>query len=109
MFDLRSSRNRKHYRRFLKQPRERDLRRPCVEALRCARQWTAMFRELAGGEWKPGNEADVFPGAVIQHILGISIDQVVSILDGDDRCDAPDRFDLLHADFRQSNVANLAL
>ena len=109
VLDLRRSGNRKHYRRFPKQPRERDLRWLGVEALRCARQWTLMFREFSGGEWKPGDEAEVFPGAIFQHVLGISIDQVVPVLDRNDRRDAPDRFDLLYADFRQSDVANLAL
>src|SRR5207302_3582964 len=68
-----------------------------------------MFRELAGGEWKPGDEAEVLPGAIFQHVLGISIDQVVSILHRNDRRDAPDRFDLLYADFRQSDMADLAI
>jgi len=44
-----------------------------------------------------------------KHVLGISIDQVVPILDRNDRRDAPDRFDLLYADFRQPDMANLAL
>src|SRR2546421_12717061 len=109
MIDLRSSGNRKHYRRFPKQPRERDLRRHCVEALRCAGQWTIVFGEFPGSEWKPGDEANFFTGAILEHVLGISIDQVVSILDRNDRRDAPDCFDLLYADFRQSDMANLAL
>src|SRR5437667_2312111 len=68
-----------------------------------------MFRELAGGEWKPGDEAELFPGAIIQHVLGISIDQIISILHRNDRRDAPDRFDLLYADFRQPDMADLAI
>src|SRR5260370_7880304 len=68
-----------------------------------------MFREFTGGEWKPGDEAELFAAAILQHVLGISIDQVVSVLDRNDGGDAPDRFDLLYADFGQSDVANLAL
>ena len=100
VFNLRSSGNREHYRRFLKQPRERDLRGLRVEALRGPRQWTVVFREFAGSEWKPGDEAEIFPSAIIQHLLGISIDQIISILDGNDRCDAPHRLDLRYVDFR---------
>src|SRR5438128_259890 len=44
VLDLRRSGNRKHYRGFPKQPRKRELRWLGVEALRCARQWTLMFR-----------------------------------------------------------------
>src|SRR5437667_5726298 len=109
VLDLRSSGNRKHYRRFPKQPRKRELRWLGVEALRCPRQWTLMFREFAGSERKPGDKAEVLPGAIFQHVLGISIDQVVPVLDRNNRRDAPDCFDLLYADFRQSDVANLAL
>src|SRR5438094_91087 len=87
----------------------RDLRWLGVEALRRPRQWTLMFREFAGSERKPGDKAEVFPGAIFQHVLGISIDQVVPVLDRNNRRDAPDCFDLLYADFRQSDVANLAL
>src|ERR1700676_81521 len=108
MFYFRSSGNREHDRRFFKQPCERDLRRLCLEALRCARERTVMFREFAGGEWKPRDEADVFAGAILQYVLGISIDQIISILHRNDWRNAPDRLDLLYADFRQSNVPDLA-
>src|SRR5438045_8643601 len=73
VLDLRSSGNRKHYRRFPKQPRERELRRLGVEALRCARQWTLVLREFSGGEWKPGDEAEGFAGAMLQQFVGISL------------------------------------
>src|SRR5207248_5755933 len=109
MFDLRSSRNREHYRRFLKQPRKRDLRRLCFETFRCARQRTCVFCEFAGPKWKERDKTEVFLGAMFQHFLGASIDQVVSILHGYDRCDAPDRLNLVHPDFGQSNMANLTV
>src|SRR6266550_1326110 len=109
VFDLRSSGNWKHDRRFPKQPCERDLRRLRLEALCCARQRAVVFREFASGEWKPRDEADVFPSAIFQHVLGISIDQIISILHRNDRCDATDRLDLLYVDLRQSNMADLAL
>ena len=88
---------------------ERDLRRLCLEALRCARERAIVFRQFAGGEWKPRDEAEIFASAILQHVLGISIDQVVSVLDRNDWRDAPDCFDLLYADFRQSDMANFAL
>src|SRR5439155_8870629 len=107
--ELRSSWNREHDRRFPKQPRQRDLRRLCLEALRCAGQRTVMFRELAGGEWEKWDEADVFPGAILQHVLGVSIDQIISVLHRNDWGDAPNRLDLVYVDFRQPNIADLAL
>jgi hypothetical protein len=68
-----------------------------------------MFRELAGREWKPRDEADVFPSAIFQHVLGISVHEIISVLHGSDRRDPPNRLDLLNVDFRQSNMADLAL
>src|SRR4029453_16179615 len=109
MFDPGSSGNWEHHLRFPKQPRERDLRGLCLEALRCPRKRTIMFREFAGREWKPRDEADVFPSAILQHVLGISVHEIISILHRNDRGDPPNRLDLLNVDFRQSNVANLAL
>src|SRR5437868_3763390 len=109
MFDLRSSRNREHYRRFPKEPCERDLRRLCLEPLRRARQRTGVFRELADGEWKERDEAEVFSDTILQHLFGTSIDQVVSILYRNDRCNAPDGLELVHTHFGQSNVANLTI
>jgi hypothetical protein len=46
--------------------------------------------------------------AILQHIFGVSVDQIISILHRNDRGDAPDRFDLLPIDFRQSDVPDLA-
>src|SRR5439155_11478538 len=109
VFDLRSSRNREHDRRFPKQPCERNLRRLGVKSLRSAHQRAVVFRELASGEWKPGDEADLFAGAILQHVFGISIHQVISVLNRNDRRDASYCFDLVYVDLRQSDMANFAI
>src|SRR6266480_2332359 len=98
MFNFRGSRNRKDHRRPSKQPCERDLCWLRLEALRRPGKRTIMFRELAGREWKPRDEPNVFARAILQHILGISIDQIISILHRNDRGDVPDRLDLLYVD-----------
>src|SRR5258705_9867138 len=49
--------------------------RPC-DAIDTA----TRFGQLAGREWKPGNEPDLVCGTIGQPVLAASVDQVVAVL-----------------------------
>jgi len=85
VFDLGGAGNRQHHRRFPQQPGNCDLRGLGLQALRDKQQRSARFREIAGSEGKPGDEPDIFIGAVIQHVLVLSLNQVVQVLYSSDR------------------------
>ena len=85
VFDLGGAGNRQHHRRFPQQPGDCDLRGLGLQALRDKLQRSARFREIAGSEGKPGDEPDIFIRAVIQHVLVLSLNQVVQVLYSSDR------------------------
>src|ERR1700741_4479987 len=62
--------------------------------------------ELAGRERIPWDEADLVGGAMCQHILAVSLDEVVAVLHRHDRKYPSGRLDVFHRDLAQSGVAD---
>ena len=56
-----------------------------------------------------GRNASRLPRALLQHVLGRSVDDVVAVLDGDDRDDLLGALEVLESDVGQADVADLAL
>ena len=108
MFHLGCPGDREHHGRFLEQPRERHLRRLCTESLGHSCERAAGFREISGREREPGNEADLFVCAVVKHVRGVPVHQVVLVLYRCDRDDATRRLNLGNAYLGQANVMDLA-
>ena len=73
VLDVGGTGNRQHHRRLPQQPGDCDLRGAGLQSLRDKLQWRARFREIAGCEGKPWDEPDIFVGAVIQHLLVLSL------------------------------------
>ena len=69
MFYFRSSGDRQHYWGFLEQPSESYLRSLGAELPGYSCQCAVGFREVAGREREPRNEADVFTRAVVQDVF----------------------------------------
>src|SRR5258705_3376559 len=67
------------------------------------------FGQLAGCEWKPGNEPDTVGGTIGQHVLAASVDQVVAVLYCRHREDPAGRLDIGHRDFAQPGMADEAV
>src|SRR5262245_30931980 len=109
MLHCRSSGNWKHGWRLLEQPRNSNLRRLRSQQLGCSSQWSARLGQVTGSKRKPWDEPDPLPCAIVQYVLGGSVDQIVAVLHRDDRRHAPDSLDLLYANFGQTYVADLTL
>jgi len=103
---LRCSRNWQHDRRFLEQPRQRDLAGRDSKVFSGGCQRTPSIGQSSSRKRKPWNETDAFLCAVFEHILGTSFDQVVQILYGGDGRQALHGLDLLNAYLRKANVAD---
>ena len=69
----------------------------------------AGLGELARREREPRDEADALGLAVVQHVLGLPVGQVVEVLHGGDVEVLAGRLDLLHRDLGEADVADLAL
>ena len=74
-----------------------------------AEEFAAGRGNVAGGQRKPGDESDVFALAVVENGLGGTIEDAVTILDGDDRNDLAGVFDFLHGNFGQADVFYFSL
>src|SRR5437588_672937 len=61
--------DRQHYRRAVKQPRQRDLGRCRVVALGDLRKRSATCRKLSGRQREPRNERNPLPLAYLEHVL----------------------------------------
>ena len=80
----------------MQQPGERDL-------ARASRSWrsaasasgAARLGEVAGGEREPRDEADALLLAVVEHVLGRAVGEVVDVLHRGDREDLLGGLDLL--------------
>src|SRR5712692_10547286 len=77
--------------------------------LRHFRQRAALGCELAGLQREPRDEADGLALTLDEHALPLAVGEVVSVLHGDHRKDAPRPLNLLDGRFRQTGVADLPL
>ena len=105
----RRARDRQHHRRAVQQPRQRELAgdAPCCRGDLGHR--AARPGQLAGGQREPRDERDVLALAVVQHVLGGAVGEVVAVLHRDDRGDPPRRLDVLDRHLGQADVPDLAL
>src|SRR5579862_1191785 len=101
--------NRQDHRAALQQPRECDLSNGGATRLGDAIDAATRFGQLAGGEWKPGNEPDIVGGTIGQHVLAASVDQVVAVLYRGHGEDPAGSLDSGHRDFAQPGMADDAL
>src|SRR5690606_30528046 len=93
----------------LEHPRQRDLRRGGIVALRDLIEAAARLRELARGQREPRDERDIFALAVIEDGFTLARDEVVQVLDTDDREEFARRLDLFDVDFAQADMADQTL
>src|SRR6266699_6820785 len=106
MLHLLCSRNWQYDRRFLEQPRQRDLAGCNAKLFSGGGQRTPSFGQSPSRKRKPWDETDASLRAVFENILRASFDQVVQILHGGDGRQALHSLDLLNAYLRKANVAD---
>src|SRR5262245_14293477 len=100
------SRDRQDDRAVLQQPREGDLSCRGPMRLRDASDGAARFRQFAGCEREPRNEADVVLVAIREHRFAAAVDEVVAVLHRRDWKYATGRIDVLDGDLTQSRIAD---
>ena len=81
----------------------------CAESLCSACECAARSREVAGCEREPGDEADALAGAVIEHVPGMPVDEVVPVLHRDDGRQSTYSGELCDTYLRQPDVTDLPL
>lgn len=93
----------------LQQPGQGELGDGGVVGLRGFVEHAAGLGQLAASHGEPGDEADAVLGAVVEQGLGLALGQVVKVLDRDDVYQSLGVRQLVHGDFGQADVADLAL
>ena len=69
----------------------------------------AGLGQIAGGQRKPGNEADAVRLAIVEHVLAAAIDEVVAVLHRRDLEDLGGGLDVGDRDFAQAGMADDAV
>src|SRR5207244_11286238 len=96
------------HRAALQQPCECDLSNGGAMRLCDAIDTATRFGQLAGCEWKPGNEPDTVGGTIGQNVLTASVDQVVAVLYCRHREYPARSLDLCHRNLAQPGMAGAA-
>src|SRR5690606_2798597 len=79
-----------------------------IVALRDLIEAAAGLRQLACGQREPRDEGDIFALTVVEDRFTLAGDEVIQILDADDREEFARRFDLFDVDFAEADMTNQA-
>jgi hypothetical protein len=92
------------------QPGQRDLARTGAVAARDLVDRRPVAGDVvSAGDRRPREEREPLLGAFAQDVLGGAIDDVVTVLDGDDRDDLLGALKILEANVGEADVTDLAL
>src|SRR5690606_24346919 len=69
----------------------------------------AGLRELSGGQREARDKSDILALAEVEHGFTLACDEVIEVLDADDRKEFAGRFDLFDVDFAEADVPDEAL